>query len=79
MYTVGLISEENCLKTHSYNSLEEARKELKDWECCFRNNNVVESSTTMINKNKLEEITGIKIIFELRDSKNYIMFLSKNR
>ncbi len=40
MFTVGLISKE-CIKTYNYDSLELAKKELKEWRNAFLNNNSV--------------------------------------
>ena len=79
MFTVGLISKE-CIKTYSYDSLEEARKELKEWRNAFLNNNSVESYTTIIERDMCNTVKSIKLIFRLEHSLDlYYMFLSKNK
>ena len=74
MYTVGLINKYEVLRTFTYSNLEEARKELKSWEKIFRLNNNVKYSTTIIERDALEQIAKVKIIFEVEDSR-YIMFM----
>ena len=49
MWTVGLISKE-CCKTYHYEGFAEAEKEYKYWLGCFKNNNAVESRTTIIER-----------------------------
>lgn len=79
MYTVGLVSK-SCLKTFSYSSFEEANKEFKSWMKIFKLNNVVEHSTTIIEKDTTDSITSVKIIFHVaHDLEYYIMFLAKNK
>lgn len=79
MFTVGLISKE-CIKTYSYDSLEEARKYLKSWKNVFICNNSVESYTTIIEKDRCGTIESAKYIFRLEHSLDlYYMFLSKNK
>lgn len=79
MYTVGLISK-SCLKTYFYSSFEEANKEFKSWVKIFKLNNVVEHSTTIIDRDDTDSVTGVKTIFRVaHDSEDYIMFLSKNK
>lgn len=78
MFTVGLISKE-CIKTYNYDSLELAKKELKEWKNAFLNNNSVESYTTIIERDGCNTVESIKYIFRLEHSLDlYYMFLSKN-
>ena len=49
MWTVGLISKD-CCKTYHYEGFAEAEKEYKYWLGCFKNNNAVESRTTIIER-----------------------------
>lgn len=78
MFTVGLISKE-CIKTYNYDSLELARKELKEWRNAFLNNNSVESYTTIIERDRCNTVKSIKLIFKLEHSRDLsYMFLSKN-
>lgn len=79
MFTVGLLSKE-CIKTYNYDSLELAKKELKEWRNAFLNNNSVESYTTIIERDRCSTIESIKLIFKLEHSRDLsYMFLSKNK
>lgn len=78
MYTVGLISK-STLRTFYYKSFEEANKEFKSWRNCFKNNNVVEASTTVIERNSADVITSIKTVFRVaHQCEASIMFLSRS-
>ena len=78
MFTVGLISKE-CIKTYNYDSLELAKKELKEWRNAFLNNNSVESYTTIIERDRCNTVKSIKLIFKLEHSRDLsYMFLSEN-
>lgn len=78
MYTVGLISK-STLRTFYYKSFEEADKEFKYWRNSFKKNNVVEASTTTIERNSADVITSIKTIFRVAHQyEYYIMFLSRS-
>lgn len=78
MYTVGLISK-STLRTFYYKSFEEADKEFKYWRNCFKKNNVVEASTTTIERNSADVITSIKTIFRVAHTyEDYTMFLSRS-
>ena len=78
MFTVGLLSKER-IKTYSYDSLELARKELKEWRNAFLNNNSVESYTTIIERDRCNTVKSIKLIFKLEHSRDLsYMFLSEN-
>lgn len=78
MYIVGLISK-STLRTFYYKSFEEADKEFKHWRANFKNNNVVEASTTVIERNSANVITSVKTIFRVAyQYESYIMFLSRS-
>ena len=79
MWTVGLISKE-CCKTYHYEGFAEAEKEYKYWLGCFKNNNAVESRTTIIERDCVDKIISVKNIFKVdHDSDLYFMILSKDR
>lgn len=78
MYTVGLISE-STLRTFYYKSFEEANKEFKHWRANFKNNNVVEASTTVIERDSADVIISVKTIFRIAHKyEDYTMFLSRS-
>lgn len=79
MWVLGLINENDCCKTYVYSSYEEAKKELDSFKKMFKNNNVVERSTTMVVRDICDRVEQVKIVFELRDYNKSIMFLSKVR
>lgn len=76
-YVVGLIGSDTC-RTYCYTSLESARKQLEQWKKYFMYNNVVKHRTTIIERNSLDEIESIKIVFTTSTNSEYIMFLSKS-
>ena len=79
MWTVGLISKE-CCKTYHYEGFAEAEKEYKYWLGCFKNNNAVESRTTIIERDCADKIISVKNIFKVdHDSDLYFMILSKDK
>ena len=79
MWTVGLISKE-CCKTYHYEGFAEAEKEYKYWLGCFKNNNAVESRTTIIERDCVDKIISVKNIFKVDlDSDLYFMILSKDK
>ena len=79
MWTVGLISKD-CCKTYHYEGFAEAEKEYKYWLGCFKNNNAVESRTTIIERDCVDEIISVKNILKVtHDSDLYFMILSKDR
>ena len=79
MYTVGLISKD-CCKTYHYEGFAEAEKEYKYWLGCFKNNNAVESRTTIIERDCVDKIISVKNIFKVdHDSDLYFMILSKDK
>ena len=79
MWTVGLISKE-CCKTYHYEDFAEAEKECKYWLGCFKNNNAVESRTTIIERDCVDKIISVKNIFKVdHDSDLYFMILSKDK
>ena len=79
MWTVGLISKD-CCKTYHYESFAEAEKEYKYWLGCFKNNNAVESRTTIIERDCVDKIISVKNIFKVdHDSDLYFMILSKDK
>ena len=79
MWTVGLISKE-CCKTYHYEGFAEAEKEYKYWLGCFKNNNVVESRTTVIERDCIDKIISVKNIFKVaHDPDLYFMILSKDK
>ena len=79
MWTVGLISKE-CCKTYHYEGFAEAEKEYKYWLGCFKNNNAVESRTTIIERDCVNKIISVKNIFKVtHDSDLYFMILSKDK
>ena len=79
MWTVGLISKE-CCKTYHYEGFAEAEKEYKYWLGCFKNNNAVESRTTIIERDCVDKIISVKNIFKVdHDSDLYFMILSKDK
>ena len=79
MWTVGLISKE-CCKTYHYEGFAEAEKEYKYWLGCFKNNNAVESRTTIIERDCVDKIISIKSVFKVdHDSDLYFMILSKDK
>ena len=79
MWTVGLISKE-CCKTYHYEGFAEAEKEYKYWLGCFKNNNAVESRTTIIERDCVDKIISVKNIFRVdHDSDLYFMILSKDK
>ena len=78
MYTVGLVSE-STLRTFYYTSFEEANKEFKSWVKIFKQNNVIEYSTTVIDINSADVITGVRTIFRKAHTlEDYIRFLSRS-
>ena len=78
MFTVGLISKDR-IKTYNYDSLELAKKELKEWRNAFLNNNSVESYTTIIERDRCNTVKSTKLIFKLEHSRDLsYMFLSEN-
>ena len=79
MWTVGLISKQ-CCKTYHYEGFAEAEKEYKYWLGCFKNNNAVESRTTIIERDCVDKIISVKNIFKVdHDSDLYFMILSKDK
>ena len=79
MWTVGLISKE-CCKTYHYEGFVEAEKEYKYWLGCFKNNNAVESRTTIIERDCVDEIISVKNILKVaHDPDLYFMILSKDK
>ena len=79
MWTVGLISKE-CCKTYHYEGFAEAEEEDKYWLGCFKNNNAVESRTTIIERDCVDKIISVKNIFKVdHDSDLYFMILSKDK
>ena len=79
MYTVALISKD-CCKTYHYEGFAEADKEYKYWLGCFKSNNVVESRTTIIERDSVDNITSVKNILKVaHDSDLYFMILYKDR
>ena len=79
MWTVGLISKE-CCKTYHYEGFAEAEKEYKYWLGCFKNNNAVESRTTIIERDCVDKIISVKNIFKVdHNSDLYFMILSKDK
>ena len=79
MWTVGLISKE-CCKTYHYEGFAEAEKEYKYWLGCFKNNNAVESRTTIIERDCVDEIISVKNILKVaHDSDLSFMILSKDK
>lgn len=78
MYTIGLISKSN-LKTYSYSNYEEAKKKHKSWIHCFKLNNLVKYSTTIIDRDDTDSVVSVKTIFVVEgESEAYTIFLSKN-
>ena len=79
MWTVGLISKD-CCKTYHYEGFAEAEKEYRYWLGCFKNNNAVESRTTIIERDCVDKIISVKNIFKVdHDSDLYFMILSKDK
>ena len=79
MWTVGLISKDYC-KTYHYEGFAEAEKEYKYWLGCFKNNNAVESRTTIIERDCADKIISVKNILRVaHDSDLYFMILSKDK
>ena len=79
MWTVGLISKDYC-KTYHNEGFAEAEKEYKYWLGCFKNNNAVESRTTIIERDCVDKIISVKNIFKVdHDSDLYFMILSKDK
>ena len=79
MWTVGLISKE-CCKTYHYEGFAEAEKEYKYWLGCFKCNNVVDSRTTIIERDCVDKIISVKNIFKVdHNSDLYFMILSKDK
>ena len=79
MYTVALSSKE-CCKTYHYEDFAEAEKEYKYWLGCFKNNNAVESRTTIIERDCVDKLISVKHIFKVdHDSDLYFMILSKDK
>ena len=79
MWTVGLISKD-CCKTYHYEGFAEAEKEYKYWLGCFKNNNAVESRTTIIERDCVDKIISVKNIFKVdHNSDLYFMILSKDK
>ena len=79
MWTVGLISKD-CCKTYHYEGFAEAEKEYKYWLGCFKNNNAVESRTTIIERDCVDKIISVKNIFKVdHKSDLYFMILSKDK
>lgn len=79
MWVLGLIDEYDCCKNYVYNSYEEAKKELDFLKKMFKNNNVVQRSTTIVVRDICDRVEQVKIVFELKGYDKYIMFLSKAR
>lgn len=76
MYTVGLVSE-STLRTYCYTSFEEADKEFKSWVKIFKKNNEIAYSTTVIDRDSDDVITGVRTIFRKAHTReDAIMFLS---
>ena len=79
MWTVGLISKE-CCKTYHYEGFAEAEKEYKYWLGCFKSNNVVESRTSIIERDSMDKIISVKNILKVtHDPDLYFMILSKDK
>ena len=79
MWTVGLISKD-CCKTYHYEDFAEAEKEYKYWLECFKSNNVVESRTTIIERDCADKIISVKNIFKVdHDLDLHFMILSKDK
>ena len=79
MWTVGLISKD-CCKTYHYEGFAEAEKEYKYWLGCFKNNNAVESRTTIVERDCVDKIISVKNVFKVdHDSDLYFMILSKDK
>lgn len=76
-YVVGLIGPDTC-RTYCYTSLASARKQLDQWRKCFLSNNLVKHRTTIVERDGLDEIESIKIVFITSTNSEYIMFLSKS-
>ena len=78
MQTVGLISKD-CCKTYHYEDFAEAEKEYKYWLGCFKSNNVVESRTSIIERDSMDKIMSVKNVLRVaHDSDLYYMILSKD-
>lgn len=77
-YVVGLINGLSTCSTYCYTSLESADKQFKKWKKYFLCNNVVKHRTTIIERDSLDEIESIKIVFTTSTNSEYIMFLSKS-
>lgn len=76
-YVVGLIGPDTC-RTYCYTSFESADKQLKQWKKYFMYNNIVKHRTSIIERDDLDEIQSIRIIFTTSTNSEYIMFLSKS-
>lgn len=82
MYTVGLINQTDytdCLELYSYASFEEAQKAFKFYKRAFLNNNVVNSNTTIIEKDEHNKVVTIKTIFNCSKRDKYIIFLGESK
>lgn len=76
-YVVGLIGPDTC-KTYCYTSFESADTQLKQWKKCFMCNNIVKHRTVIIERDNLDKIQSIRIVFTISTNSEYIMFLSKS-
>lgn len=77
MYTVGLI-DGNTIKTSVFELLEESMADIRCWKNCIMNNNVIVSRTTITKRDETDTTISIKDIFELKNGKELILFLSKS-
>lgn len=78
MYTVGIISKSSC-KTYSYESFEEADKQLNNLRQYLLDDNDGVNFTTIIERLTNTEIVSIRHIFRMSSSlEDYILFLQKN-
>lgn len=76
-YVVGLIGPNTC-RTYCYTSLESADEQLKQWQNYFMYNNIVKHRTAIMERNGLDEIQSIRIVFTTSTNSEYIVFLSKS-
>jgi esterase/lipase superfamily enzyme len=79
MYTVGLIDNMSVLRTSSYEDSKKALAEFKNWKIIYLNNNSIEGSTTIVEKDSVGGIMSIKLIFRRPDYTTCTLFLCKNR
>lgn len=79
MWIVGLINENDCCKTYICRSYDDAKKELDSFKKIFKNNNIVERSTTIVVRDLYDNVEQVKILFELNNHNKYIMFLNKSK